>query len=155
MGNWKQGLVNVTPDMGYIGKKSQIRYMSTWELKAFQNCIRLYKAKRIKGWQSEETQFEYYHNIDNKTHRYFMDLTIQTEDKTFFVEIKPYGEHSAPPKMPKGNRITESYQRAVATWFKNQDKWDAVKKWVEEENTKAGREAYKFVIWDEYTLNIK
>lgn len=154
MGRWKQGLLTVTKDTGYMGQKSVIRYMSTWELNAFQKCVRLYKAGRIKGWQSEETQFEYIYSIDNKSHRYFMDLTIAIDDKIFFVEIKPSSEHAAPPRPPKG-KLTESYQRAVYTWIKNQDKWNAVKDWCESENAKAGFEKYKFLIWDEKTLKIK
>ena len=155
MSSWKQGKVTISPDMGYNGKNKLIRYMSSWELKAFQWCVRLYKAERIKGWQSEETQFEYLYNIDNKTHRYYMDLTIETQDKIIFVEIKPHTEHSAPPRPPKNGRITESYQRQVQTWMKYQCKWQAVREWVENENSKLGVEKYKFDIWDEYTLDIK
>lgn len=153
-GKWKQGLLNITADMGYNGQKNQIRYMSSWELKAFQICIKLFKAGRIKGWQSEETQFQYIYSIDQKEHKYYMDLTLTTADKTIFVEIKPHSEHAQPPRPPKG-KITESYQKQALTWIKNQCKWDTVRNWVDTENDVSGIDKYKFVIWDEYTLGIK
>lgn len=156
MSEWKQGKVRVTPDMGYNGKNKTIRFMSSWELNAFKKCIRLFKAGRLSGWNSEETQFEYLYAVDQKTHRYYMDLTlVDTNGKVIFVEIKPYSEHACAPRLPKGGRMTESYQRSVLTWTKNQCKWQAVKEWVENENAKLPEPKYKFVIWDEYTLGIK
>jgi hypothetical protein len=151
---FKQGVVETSKEDGYVGENNVIRYMSSWELKAFQICKRLFKAGKIKGWQSEETKFQYFFELDGKYHTYFMDLTIFMEGKTIFVEIKPSGEWKAPPKKTKTMKI-ESYNHQAFKWVKNQNKWDAVKEWCKAENEKQSHTKYDFVIWDEFTLGIK
>lgn len=152
---FKQFLFNVDASMGYYGAKSTIRIMSSYEWRAIQFIIQLYKAGRIKKWASEESIFEYSTPLDppDKTHRYFMDFTIEMANgDMIFIEVKPYSQHAIPPKM-KGRKKDSTYQEEVRSWIVNQSKWSAVKDFCLRESTE--RKKYKFVIWDEYTLKLK
>jgi hypothetical protein len=142
---------NVDPSMGYT-KKDTIRIMSSYEWKAVNFLVQLYKAGRIKSWVSEATIFEYTYVIDGKQHKYFMDFTCEMIDgSTIFIEVKPSAERQPPRKPKKGD--SEAYRNAIQTYIKNQNKWEAVEQYCLRESTEFKK--YKFVIWDEYTLKIK
>ena len=77
---------------GYIGKNQVCTTRSSWETKVVNLLQHLVKAKKIKGWNSEEAVFEYEKTIDNKRiHRYFMDfMLVKNDDSVVFIEVKPY-----------------------------------------------------------------
>lgn len=84
---------------------------------------------KILEWNSEEVIIPY-DWVDGKCHRYFVDFWIKVQNnngeiKEYLVEIKPHSQ-TLPPKTPK--RQTQKYKMAVATFFKNQAKWEAAKK---------------------------
>jgi len=149
---YKQGIIKVTKEDGYIGSKDSIRIMSSFERVAVNLLIKLYKAKRIKGWVSEETIIPYVYTVDQKSHRYFIDFTvILPDDSVVLIEVKPESQLN-PPKQPKKG-LTESYKQATMDFLKNKDKWRATKKLCEEWTRKKGKQ-HRFVIWTEKVLGI-
>ena len=154
---FKQSKVLTEKYVGYKGKKKIIELLSSWEFKAVNYLEQLYKLKRIDGWSSEESVFEYLHSLDNKMHKYYMDFTLLKGDKVVFVEVKPFKETIVPkkPKEFKTDKQQRSYQKQVQTYIKNQDKWVAVKEWCKIQNELLGVNKYKFVIWTENELSIK
>ena len=141
---------------GYGGKEEIIRTLSSYESRAIEKLQLLYNSGKVKRWSSEESIFQYSTPWDNKPHKYYMDFTITMKDGTVvFVEVKPSSE-CKPPFKPKKSTIksNENYQNQVKTWVVNQSKWNAVKEFCRIENQKAGKIAYKFVLWDEKILGI-
>ena len=86
--------------------------------------------------------------VDNRPHRYFMDLTIwyQKQDGTIgktLVEIKPFAQTQEP--MKKQGKPTRRYMEEVSTYLVNQAKWSATKILCE-------KEGWGFTIWTEKEL---
>ena len=152
--HWKQGYVTVTKkENGYFQDSATIPYRSSYELKAIRYLTMLFKAGRIKEWQYETTIFRYNFPLDGKDHRYFMDFTVTLDSgDVVFIEVKPFSE-TIPPKKPRSQKETRSYQESVQTWIRNQSKWQAVEKWCMNEST--DRKRYRFVKWTEKELKIK
>lgn len=123
----------------YIGDASSVTYRSLWERNAFRWCD---SSKRVSKWSSEEVVVPYKFRVDNKWHRYFVDLLVYMDGEVYLVEIKPDKE-TRPPKQPK--RKTKRYINEVTTYIKNEDKWAAAKHYAE-------KRGWKFVIWTEHTL---
>ena len=156
MSKFKQGTLLTEDILGYNGRKTKIELRSSYEFKAISMFIQLYKIKRIEGFSSEESVFEYIYSLDQKKHRYFMDFTIETKNNIFFVEIKPKSQ-TFPPKKPsnfKNEKQKRRYDNEMSTYIKNMDKWNSVKNWCEKNNTKIGREKYIFKIFTEKELSI-
>jgi len=81
----------------------------------------------ILEWNSEEVVIPYRSPIDNRIHRYFPDFLVKakTKDgqiKTMLLEVKPKAQTKEPVRQKK---ITQRYITEVATWGKNQAKWEA------------------------------
>jgi len=101
-------------------------------------------------WSSESTVVNYRYDIDGKNHRYFIDFRITVKEKedkmqTYLVEIKP-AKKTKPPKKPK--RQTKSYLYESMEFVKNQNKWEAAKKYAEDRG-------WKFIVLTENELGIK
>jgi len=125
----------------YRGDWKNIIYRSMWERHAFNWCD---TTSEVLGWSSEEVVIPYVYDIDKKFHRYFMDLRIDFKGgKTIIVEIKPKKE-TVPPINP--GRKTKKYLNEGLTYIKNQNKWEAAKKY-------ADKRGWEFHIWTEDTLN--
>lgn len=78
----------------------------------------------IKKWMSEEFHVPYMSPVDNKMHRYFVDILVETIDgRVFAIEIKPNSK-MYPPKNTKNKKrlLLETMEYAV-----NQAKWKAAK----------------------------
>jgi hypothetical protein len=104
----------------------------------------------IVEWSSESTIIPYHYDLDGKTHRYFIDFKIVVREKndtlqTYLVEIKPK-KQTQPPKQPK--RKTKTYMYESFQYVKNQNKWDAAKKYAEVRG-------WKFIVLTETDLGIK
>lgn len=148
-----QFLFNTDASMGYIGQKPTIRIMSSYEWKAVQFLVQLFKAGRIKSWASEESVFKYKTPYEDKERRYYMDFTVvMANGDVVFIEVKPHSQHAKAPVM-RGNKKDSTYLREVKDWIVNQSKWDAVKTYCKSNSCELKK--YKFVIWDEYTLKLK
>ncbi len=131
----------------YIGDANNIIVRSSWEKKAF---LLLDKTPAILKWNSEENIIPYVSPIDNKTHRYFVDLTIMYRTKTgtikkAIVEIKPKAQ-TRPPEMK--SRKSKRYITESVTYLVNEAKWNAARAW-------AATHDFDFLIWTETELGIK
>lgn len=122
----------------YKGDYTNIIYRSLWERSTFKWCD---ENPKIKEWSSEEVVIPYLYEIDNKYHRYYMDLKIKLEDKTILVEIKPESQ----TKPPKSQKRTKRFISESLDFVKNQNKWKAA-------NSYAKDRGWDFQVWTEKTL---
>lgn len=152
MGNFKQGYYSPSyPEKWIIPKTSitkgnGIRYMSSWEKKAF-NFLDFHPG--IEKISSEPFGIEYLHP-DGKIHRYYPDLLVKTKNgKKFLVEIKPL-EQTIPPKQPKRltKKAQENYIKAFETFQINTSKWNSAREFCSKNNL-------EFIILTEKELQIK
>ncbi len=124
----------------YLGNPSKVVFRSLWERNAFRWCE---TNPKVKLWNSEEVVVPYKYQVDNKLHRYYVDLLIQMDNKdTYLIEIKPKAQ-TQPPK--KRSRKTKKYINEQLTYIKNQDKWEAADQY-------AKHKGWKFQVWTEETL---
>ncbi len=134
-----RGKYKITKPEKYAGNPTKVVYRSLWERQAFKWCE---NNPKVKVWNSEEVVIPYKCSVDNKLHRYFVDLLIQMEDKqTYLIEIKPKSQ-TIPPKVRKKTR---KYLNEVLTYTKNNDKWEAADQF-------AKHKGWKFQVWTEETL---
>lgn len=111
-----------------------IMFRSSWEERFFLFCD--FNNSVIK-WSSEPFPINYFYELDQKTHRYFVDLYMEYLDKNgilqkCLVEIKPYKE-TLPPVLPKKktSKAMINYEKALAVYIKNQAKWKAARELCE------------------------
>ena len=124
----------------YLGNPSKVVFRSLWERNAFRWCE---ANPKVKLWNSEEVVVPYKYQVDNKLHRYYVDLLIQMDNKeTYLIEIKPKAQ-TQPPK--KRSRKTKRYINEQLDYIKNQDKWEAADQF-------ARHKGWKFQVWTEETL---
>lgn len=127
----------------YVGDVNRIISRSGLELKYF---LYVDRNPKIINWCSEEMVINYISPLDNKVHRYFVDMYIKYIDKNgnvrkYLVEIKPLSQ----TKMPrKGNKKERVYLKECMDYARNLAKWDACVKWC---NSKG----MEFLIWTENT----
>jgi len=134
-----KGKYKVKKPKKYDGDHTQVIYRSYWEKFAFKWVE---NQSDIKSWSSEETVIPYISAIDNKYHRYFVDLKLNMKDgRTILVEIKPDKQ----TKPPKGKRRTIRFISESLEYVKNQCKWKAAKEYCLDNG-------YEFQIWTEHTL---
>jgi hypothetical protein len=146
--NYRQGIFKPVNPKKYRGDPTNIVYRSSWELIAFKwldshpSCV---------SWASEEFFIPYVSPVDDKIHRYFVDLiaTFIIRDgtkKTYVIEIKPY-EQTIQPKASKG-KSKKTLLEQVTTYAINEAKWKAAKAYCDQKG-------YEFKVIDEYALGIK
>lgn len=124
----------------YVGDPSKVTYRSLWEKSCFKWCE---ANSKVVAWNSEEVVVPYRWKVDNKIHRYYVDLLIKMESgHVKLIEIKPDKE-TKPPKKP--SRQSKKYINEVTTYIKNTDKWDAARTYAEDRG-------WQFEIWTENTL---
>lgn len=113
-----QGKYEVKNKLKYIGNKNQIFFRSNYEKRFF---MFLDEEPDILKWNSEEAVIPYL-SIDNKFHKYFIDIFIQTKKGKFLIEIKPFKQTKPPSKKSK------YYLKEERTFIINQLKWESAKK---------------------------
>lgn len=121
-----QGKYQIINREKYRGDADNIIYRSSYELKAFKY---LDLHPNVIVWNSEEVVIPYVSPIDNKSHRYFIDLYFKLNmgdgtTRTYLAEIKPK-KFTEPPIAPK--RKTKSYLEECITWEINNAKWKAAR----------------------------
>jgi len=141
-----QGLYKPINPKKYNGDITNIVYRSSWEKRFFHWCD---ENSAIISWSSEEVIVPYFHYIDKKYHRYFVDARITIQDingnlETFLVEIKPYAQ-TQKPKYP--GKTTKRYLTEVQTYVKNRSKWAAAEQYAKDRGM-------KFIILTEHHLGI-
>jgi hypothetical protein len=137
--NYKQGVFQPKNPEKYKGNVDHIIFRSGWELACFKW---LDKNKDVTEWSSEEVVIAYVYEVDQKFHRYFVDLKFIMKGKTYIIEIKPKKE-TVPPVQ--GARKTRRYITEGLTYVKNQNKWEAAEKY-------AKKRGWIFQVWTEETL---
>ena len=134
-----KGKYKVKKPKKYDGDHTKVIYRSMWERFAFKWCE---NNTDIKSWSSEETVIPYISAVDNKYHRYFVDLKLNMKDgRVILVEIKPDKQ----TKPPKGARRTKRFISESLEYVKNQCKWQAANEYCLDRG-------WHFQIWTEHTL---
>lgn len=146
---WKQGKY-VVKNMDKYKGTLPIFYRSSWEHRVF---FFLDRNPAIIEWASESVVIPYKSQLDNKIHRYFVDVNFIVTDKNgnqkrYLIEIKPF-DQTIPPQTPikKTSKAIQRYNQAVLAFQKNQDKWTYARAW-------AKQHGYIFDIWTEKTLGL-
>ena len=146
---WKQGKYEPKNPDKYKGTLP-IVFRSSWERRVFY-FLDLHPS--VITWGSESVVIPYIYQVDNKQHRYYMDVDFIITDKDglqkrYIIEIKPH-DQTIPPKSPKKQtpKAMQRYNQSVLAYQKNQDKWIAAEAW-------AKKNGYIFSIWTEHTLGI-
>lgn len=129
----------------YKGNILNIIYRSSYELAAMRQ---LDSDPTIIEWNSERVVLGYVSPVDNKWHRYFVDLYYAKKmpdgsTKKVIVEIKPETQCKLPVKTKGKKQLT--YLKESMTYAVNQAKWDAAKRW-------ADKMGYVFEIWTEQQI---
>lgn len=105
----------------FAGKRP-ISLRSSWEIKFAKY---LDENPAVEKWGSEDVVIPYFYDLDQKTHRYFMDFYFKLKSgKEYLIEVKPSAQLLPPKKKGK------YFKRNMAEYVKNQNKWDATKKLV-------------------------
>ena len=120
------------------GLNLAVEYKSGLELKSFKyaDC-----NPNIVSWSVEPFPITYIKPTDNRPHRYYIDLVIKFKnERTFFIEVKPYSQ-TIPPRKPKGfangtvtPKSLKRYRDAVMTYMINTAKLDATKVYCKQNN---------------------
>lgn len=102
-----KGLFRPKNPQKYLGDPSKIVFRSSWELRLFQW---LDATPAVIQWASEEFSIPYLSPIDAKVHQYYPDALVVYRDKfgnvqKELVEIKPYKETVATPKMSEQDKM--------------------------------------------------
>lgn len=123
----------------YKGDPDNVVYRSSWERAFF---LWADKNPNVAKWSSEEIIIPYIYALDRSPHRYFVDGYLEFKNGDIkIIEIKPAKERKPPKKSAKNKR----YLTEAATYIKNQNKWEAAKKY-------ADLKGWKFEVWDENYL---
>ena len=110
----------------YIGDVNNIIARSNLEKRVFKY---LDENDDIINYSSEEIHIPYYSPLDDKMHRYFVDLIVKTKTgKLFFVEIKPDSQ----TREPKQTKNKKRYLNEMSTWIVNDAKWKAARQFAKE-----------------------
>ena len=132
--NYRQGYFRPLSPKKYKGK-TPIIYRSSLELKVFRW---LDHNPNVTSWGSESVIIPYISPVDNKVHRYYVDLvlTLLNEGKyeKYLVEIKPLAQ-ILPPKPSKRKKPSTILYETVM-YSVNQAKWAAAEEWCKKHNYK-------------------
>lgn len=131
---YRQGFYFPKNTNKFIGDKAI--YRSGLELKYFRfldentNCVK---------WNSEGIKIPYFWAGDNKWHTYYVDLAATFRNSsgkltTYLIEIKPYRQTITPVHTPRKRKKTLLTEQV--TYSQNCAKWEAAKKFAEEQNMK-------------------
>ncbi len=134
-----QGRYKIQNPKKYKGDPNEVIYRSGWEKSCFQWCD---SNTNVVEWSSETIIVPYIYDVDNKHHRYFVDLYIKLKDKTLLVEVKPFKETQVPAKQGKAK---PRYVTEAMTYVKNQNKWKAAQEYALERG-------WVFEVWTEKEL---
>ncbi|AVO22866.1 head completion protein [Erwinia phage vB_EamM-Bue1] len=127
----------------YRGDINKIVFRSSLELVAFKFCD---MNPAIIWWSSEETIVRYVSPVDNRVHRYFVDLQVWTKNKdtgeqqVTLIEIKPRDQIKEPKR---GTKKEKTFVNEMMTWKVNEAKWAAARAVC------ASKENWSFLIWTE------
>lgn len=130
---FKQGTYNpIHPEKC---KNSVCEYRSSFELKAFKW---LDTNPNVVQWSSERVIIPYFYPIDQKMHKYYVDLWVMIREGNnitqYLIEIKPDKQCRPPTPSNRKKKSTILYEQL--TWEKNKAKWNAAKQFCESKGWK-------------------
>lgn len=104
---------------------------------------------KIKCFSVEPFCINYVKPLDNKVHRYFIDMYIEfINGCKFIVEIKSKSETVKPPKPKSYNpKKLNTYKQQIETYIVNQAKWKQATEF-------ANKKGLKFIILTEEQLKL-
>lgn len=87
---------------------------------------------KVKYFSIEPFNIPYIKPLDNRAHRYYIDMYIEfVNGQKFIVEIKSKGETIRPSKPRVFNaKSAQRYKEAVETYIVNQAKWNSAKEFA-------------------------
>jgi hypothetical protein len=94
----------------------------------------------VISWGNENVIIPYVWAVDGKVHRYVVDFKIRAKNRQgivedILIEIKPSKEEIPPIKPKTNNRKAQNrYKEECLTFIKNQNKWDAARKYSQQNN---------------------
>ena len=109
--------------------RSGIVFRSGMELRLFKHMD---ARQNVLSWSSEETVIPYVSPLDNRLHRYFVDVkaTILLNNgttKTFLIEVKEKSQ-TKPPNPPKPGKKKTRFLKESVTYAVNSVKWETARK---------------------------
>lgn len=135
--NYQQGTYKIQNPDKYLGTKSEIRYLSSYELEVWKWCDR---TPNVIAWSAENVVVPYFNPVKNRKARYIVDafvkwIDVNGEIHEALIEIKPAAQANKKPPT-KGRKSQKTYLEECATWMVNQAKWNAAQKYAEERGWK-------------------
>lgn len=110
-------------------KKNDIVFRSFLEFKVMNLCD---MNPRVLEWSSERTIVPYFHPIENRMARYFVDFYIKIDTgngiRKCLVEVKPERQTKPPVPSKRKKKSTILYENVQATI--NKAKWEAAMKYA-------------------------
>lgn len=106
------------------------------------------KHPNVTAWASEGIVVPYFFDVDNKVHKYYIDLIAAIKQKDgsiekFLIELKPYSQTQPPKQSNHKKSSTILYENLM--FRKNQCKWKAASEY-------AAKKGMKFVVLTEKHL---
>jgi hypothetical protein len=139
-----QGIYTPIHKEKYVGLSSPV-YRSKLERDFF---LFFDQNPNVTAWVSEGIVVPYFFNVDNKVHKYYVDLiaAIKNPDGTtlkYLIELKPHAQTLPPIQSDRKRSSTVLYENLM--YQKNQCKWKAASEY-------AAKRGMKFVVLTEKYL---
>jgi hypothetical protein len=129
----------------YKGVSKTITMRSGWEISFAMKFLDANPL--VLEWSSEDVCIPYFHPVDHKIHRYFVDFWMKTDKKEYLIEIKPFKQTKV-DRNPK--RITNKYINEVKTVAVNQSKWAAAIQYCEALNKQGKNISFEVITEKDY-----
>lgn len=141
---------NSSFNQGYFNPLNKNKYKGSWPI-VYRSSLEL-RAYRwmdnnpnVITWGSESVVIPYISPLDNRMHRYFVDLVASLKRKDnsvdkLLIEIKPFNQTIEPKVSPRKKPKTVLYEQSQ--YFINTAKWEAARKWC-------SKNGYTFLIMTE------
>jgi hypothetical protein len=125
-----------------------IYFRSSLELKVYRWMD---SNDKVVTWGSESVIIPYMSPLDNKLHRYFVDLVVCLREsdgtlKKLLIEIKPEKFLQAPKITPRKSKKTVLFEQTQ--YIINNAKWEAARK-------RSEKNGYTFFVMTEKDINKK
>lgn len=127
--NYKQGIFKPLNPKKCLNKKGDIVFRSFLEYKVMNLCD---KNPNVLEWSSEKNIVPYFHPVENRVARYFIDFYIQLKTESgirkCLIEVKP--ERQTKPPVPSNKKKLETVLYENVQYAINKAKWDAAKQYA-------------------------
>jgi len=141
---WYQGQYNPINRQKYQGNSTPV-YRSSLERKFFYYFD---NNPNVVAWASESIIIPYYNDVDQKVHKYYVDLIAAIKDnegkvQKYLIELKPFTQTQPPVQSNTKKTSTVLYENLM--YHQNQCKWKAASEY-------AAKKGMKFIVLTEKYL---